>query len=463
MVRKPTYEELAQRVKDLEGEAAGRKHAEEALIETQLRYRDLIESAHDLIQSVRPDGSFAFVNPAWLETLGYGEEELPSLNLFDIIHPDSLQHCREAFSKTMSGQRVTDIEATFYAKDGREVYVEGSASPRFIEGEVMATHAIFRDLSKRRLNQEALERHVNDLASLSKGATALVELSPEEDIYHVIGNHLKGLIGDSIVFVSSFDSASESFCVRQALGLGEHMETVLRLVGKHPVGMTIPISNEAKRGLTSGKLENVPGGLHDLSVEEVPKAICQAIEKLLALGDAYAMGFAWGGELFGSASFLMRRGAELKNERIIETFVRQASVALQRRQAEEALRKAHYGLEQLVKERTARLAKAVEQLKQEIEGHRRTEEELRESEEKYRLLAENVTDVIWISDMNFRLTYISPSITRMVGYSVEEAMSVILGDTYTSASLELLERAFAEELAIEKTGGKDPRSICRGL
>jgi len=148
MTIKPTYEELEQKVKDLEEEAAGRKHAEEALIETQLRYRDLIESAHDLIQSVRPDGSFAFVNPAWLETLGYGEEELPSLNLFDIIHPDSLQHCQETFSKTMSGQRVTDIQATFYAKDGREVYMEGGASPCFIEGEVIATHAIFRDHSE---------------------------------------------------------------------------------------------------------------------------------------------------------------------------------------------------------------------------------------------------------------------------------------------------------------------------
>ena len=381
MTIKPTYEELEQKVKDLEEEAAGRKHAEEALIETQLRYRDLIESAHDLIQSVRPDGSFAFVNPAWLETLGYGEEELPSLNLFDIIHPDSLQHCQEAFSKIMSGQRVTDIQATFYAKDGREVYVEGGASPRFIEGEVIATHAIFRDLSEHRLTQETLERYVNDLASLSKGATALVELPPEEDIYHVIGKHLKELIGDSIVFVNSFDSASESFCVRQVLGLGEHMETVLKLIGRHPVGMTTPISNEAKLGLTGGKLENVPGGLHELSVGEVPKAICQAIEKLLGLGGAYAMGFAWGGELFGSTSFLMRRGAELKNERIIETFVRQASVALQRRQAEEALR---------------------------------------ESEERFRTVADFTYDWEYWLAPDGQYIYVSPSCERITGYSPEE-------------------------------------------
>jgi len=47
---------------------------------------------------------------------------------------------------------------------------------------------------------------------------------------------------------------------------------------------------------------------------------------------------------------------------------------------------------------------------------------LRQSEEQYRLLAENVTDLIWTSDANQRLTYVSPSITDLLGYSVEEAL-----------------------------------------
>ncbi len=156
MAKKPTYEELEQRIKELEDEAERHKVQLRSLEETQGRYRDLIEGAHDLIQSVRPDGSFAFVNRAWLEALGYCEEELPSLNLFDVIHPDSLQHCQEIFSEIMAGQRVADIEAIFVAKSGNAVYVEGTASPRLIEGKVLATHAIFRDISEPRLAQKAL-------------------------------------------------------------------------------------------------------------------------------------------------------------------------------------------------------------------------------------------------------------------------------------------------------------------
>jgi PAS domain S-box-containing protein len=386
MVKKPTYEELEQRVKDLEEEAAGRKHAEEAL-ERRLSYEQMLGNIFG--RALLVDEIDEFLDSC-LNIMG---DKLDVSRIYIFEHhyeTDTMDNTFEWAAQGISPQKdelqgISSSAITWFMdmmknnqtinyKDIEDIPGEQEKEilrpqkiksilvvPLFIEREyygfmgfdeckfhrewtdedinVLRTIAqIITGTLEQKWADEKEIRYVNDLASLSKGATALVELSPEEDIYHVIGKHLKEIIGDSIVFVNSFDSASERFCVRQALGLGEHMETVLKLIGRNPVGMTIPISNEAKLDLIRGKLENVPGGLHGLSVGKVPKAICQAIEKLLGLGGAYAMGFAWGGELFGSTSFLMRRGAELKNECIIETFVRQASVALQRRQAKEALR-----------------------------------------------------------------------------------------------------------------------------
>ena len=87
--------------------------------------------------------------------------------------------------------------------------------------------------------------------------------------------------------------------------------------------------------------------------------------------------------------------------------------------------------------------------------HQRTEEKLRQSEKRYRLLAENAADVIWTVGLNMRLTYISPSVTHLLGYSVEEAMAKGMEKVFTPASFEVAMKALAEELAIENMENKE--------
>ncbi len=59
---------------------------------------------------------------------------------------------------------------------------------------------------------------------------------------------------------------------------------------------------------------------------------------------------------------------------------------------------------------------------------------VQESEQRYRLLAENVHDVIWLTDLDFRYTYISPSVQRLRGYTPEEAMALTMEQIYTPDS-----------------------------
>jgi len=100
------------------------------------------------------------------------------------------------------------------------------------------------------------------------------------------------------------------------------------------------------------------------------------------------------------------------------------------------------------------LIEAKKKLEHEVKERLHTEEVLRESERLYRLLADNVNDNIWTMDMEMNFTYISPAVTRMRGYSVEEAMAQSFEEVVTPASLNVALKAITEEKELHNNGQK---------
>jgi PAS domain S-box-containing protein len=103
----------------------------------------------------------------------------------------------------------------------------------------------------------------------------------------------------------------------------------------------------------------------------------------------------------------------------------------------------------------ADMAVALQKLQNEVSERNHAEKSLRESETRYRLLADNVRDVIWTRDMNLRLTYISPSVKEQQGYTAEEAMVRTPEETWTPDSLKFVGKVLTEELEIEKQEKKN--------
>jgi PAS domain S-box-containing protein len=86
-----------------------------------------------------------------------------------------------------------------------------------------------------------------------------------------------------------------------------------------------------------------------------------------------------------------------------------------------------------------------------ITERKQTEEELKKSEEKYRLLTDTITDNIWILDLDtLKFTYSNPSIVSITGYSAKEVMGLGLQDVLTPSSMTLAARLLSEELSVDR-------------
>lgn len=142
----------------IDREITERKKVEDALRESEERYRDLFENASDLIQIVGVDGRILYVNRAWQQTFGYSEAEIAELSIFDIIHPDCDVHCKETFQQVMTKGRVDDIETMFLSKDGKKILVEGSATCNFKDGKPVVSRCIFRNVTEQKKLEDQLRQ-----------------------------------------------------------------------------------------------------------------------------------------------------------------------------------------------------------------------------------------------------------------------------------------------------------------
>jgi len=146
----------------------GAQPISDALRESEERYRTLVDGSGGIVQSIDPEGRFLFVSPHWLETFGYSEDEVSGLTLWDLIHPDSAEHCQDVFTQLMGGVSPVPIDACFVTKASALVYVEGIATARREAGEVVATHALLHDVSAQKAAEEDHARVRAQLAQAQK-------------------------------------------------------------------------------------------------------------------------------------------------------------------------------------------------------------------------------------------------------------------------------------------------------
>jgi PAS domain S-box-containing protein/putative nucleotidyltransferase with HDIG domain len=148
-----------------------RKRAEDALRDSEVRYRTLFEhSADGILIADLETKAFKYANPAVCRMLGYTAEEMRTIGVADIHPKDALPHVVTEFEAQTRGEKALATDLPCLRKDGTILYADVNATTAAIDGRPCLV-GFFRDTTVRKRTQEALIRSLEaTLSALSHAA-----------------------------------------------------------------------------------------------------------------------------------------------------------------------------------------------------------------------------------------------------------------------------------------------------
>ncbi|SPD72735.1 hypothetical protein PITCH_A1510024 [uncultured Desulfobacterium sp.] len=348
MNKKPTCEELEQRVAELEEQLSMRQFGEQS-------FSIIADNAFDGIVVVTADGFHVYANKRAAEILGYSVEEMRKVNIRQLARPDEIPIFEDRIKRRIRGEDFSHYYQTeLVTKAGTTVPVEISCSHIIWRGQP-ADFTIIRDITGQKRSEEALSESEKKLRSFIDTTSDWVWELDLNGYFVYASPMCKNFLGydpEEVVGTNMLDLLADEYAPTT--------KVFFKQMRENPRPFT--------------------GYIVRMNRKDGEQVVVEVRGTPVYDKDGSLAGY------FGC------------DKDITEKYLGQKA--------------------------------------------------LRESEKKYRFLAENVSDVIWTLDMDLKTTYVSPSIQRLKGYTVDETMNQSLEEMLTPDSLTaariIIEKVFKE-------------------
>ena len=390
----------ASRVSDDEGKViahmashtdiAERKRAEEKLKESEEKYKTLVEISNDMIFTVDLKGNFLFTNKAFEKNLGYSDEEIKKINGFELVHPEDLEIVKQQFAQLVEGKSVDNMEYRYKTKNGSYINILNNASPIFnSQGNIAATLGIARDITERK-RAEQMQLVLYNIANAVNTTRDLNEL------FKSIQEELGTIVDTTNFYIALYDKENDT------ISFPYHVD-------EKDTYTSFP----ARKTLTSYVIKKAKPLL---ATEKIKEKLVQAgeVETIGAPSKVWlGVPLKTGEEVIGVVAVQSYTDASVYTERDLEILrfaSEQIAIAIQRKQAEVALR---------------------------------------ESENKYRMLLENLPQKIFFKNKNSVYISCNDNFAQDLNIKLDE----ITGKTdYDFFPKKLAEKYEADDKRIMKSG-----------
>ena len=364
-----------------------RKQIEEKLRQSEQLYRGIGESIDYGVWVCDPAGRNTYASDSFLKLVGMTQQQCSDFGWGDVLHPDDSQRTIAAWKECVHTGGQWDIEHRYLGVDGKyhPILARGVAV-RDENGEIISWAGINLDISNIKRAEERLNQSLHNVEFLSECAVHLLQPMTSQAAFSYIADQVYQLAGNALIMVNEYDPQHNSTVIRAMRGDLAEVERLMSMVGMNLVGMAFPFVPEARLRMRQGELNQVEGGLYNLSFQHIPQELCKQIEDALGLGDIYTMAFSTSEDLIGTVAILTRGQGLPENATVIAGLIGQAGIALTRIRAEQ--------------ERQAVL------------------EELEIEKERWQTTVESMLDPVMVANTDGRVVYMNSAAGRLSGRSV---------------------------------------------
>jgi PAS domain S-box-containing protein len=261
-----------------------RKRAEEALRESEERFRKVFEEGPIGMVLTNRDLKFFSANPAFCQMLGYTAEEMSSKTFLDVTHPAHRDADRANVQKMWQGEIPSyRTEKRYIAKNGDVRWGNLSASLiRGRGGEPLYALAIVEDITERKRVEEARAHGQRTLLALSQAAQAVQRAHTPEEVYCTIGDEVTRLGYNAVIFTLTDDQ--EHLALRHLTFEPTLVQRVGKLTGLSAQDFRFELSPRGffQRVITEGEATFRESSL-ELMTEALPQPLHPLVSRLVAM------------------------------------------------------------------------------------------------------------------------------------------------------------------------------------
>ncbi len=383
--------------------ALNKHRMERRLRESEEKYRNLVNSIQDGIVSADENGIITYISPRITEIAGYSETEMVGKNFLTFIHPEDHGEVLRLFGLTKVGKHEYG-EYRGITKSGDVIWMRTSGRSMFVDGRFNGAKVVVSDITKQKLVEDEVKRANDEITAANEELQATVE-------------ELEAINQEFEVQNRELVKAKEELLRQEEL-----LRNIVRVV---PVGIGY---------IRDRVLVWVNSTYHDMFGYTEEGVIGKSLRMFYATDEDF------------------RTGVRKMNIQILEKGW--ASFEVKARHESGSIIDVHLNTVPFDKDN---LDGGIIFAAMDITEQKRADEALRESEERYRLLIENMSDSVWVLDLtSMEFVFNSPSSVNILGYTPEESRHHKITDIVSPRSLEMVGKLLVGELERDGEPGVDP-------